>query len=99
MQNAWACFSEGHKTKGKCLVDFGLQGIFEAEHRPDPLVHLQLQFAVGKMLGFQDNWRWCRKCEGLVFHGNLSDGLVQPVAGTTQAQAETIKYSSPRLKK
>jgi hypothetical protein len=36
--------------------------------------------------GSQGNWRWCRKCEGLFFHGMATDGFC-PAGGAHDASS------------
>jgi hypothetical protein len=66
-------FFNGHPTKGVCPHHNGLPGL-ASQHLPDPSIRFQLTISTQKTPGFQDKWRWCRRCEGLFFHGNSSDG-------------------------
>jgi hypothetical protein len=83
-------FFGGHTTKGVCPFDNGLPGLAN-QHRPDPSIHFRLTISAQTTPGFQDKWRWCRRCEGLFFHGNSSDGRC-PATGLGHDFTESGPY-------
>ena len=81
-QGNWRlCFScaglyfGGHATKGVCPALS--KGFFEPHHvEKFKVTTFLVEGAEGpERPGTQDNWFWCRKCEGMFFKGNGTAGV------------------------
>lgn len=90
-QNAWrwchkceGLFFSGNPSQGACPSPGG--GPHDASQSGHYAMHLG-----DAVPGAQSNWRWCRKCQGLFFVGNPSQGVC-PAGGSHDAN-ESGHYS------
>lgn len=66
-------YFDGHATKGVCPVR---STSFFEPHAAFEVVTFLVEGAEGpERPGTQDNWCWCRKCEGMFFKGNATAGV------------------------
>ena len=64
----------GHVTKGACVSN---SKAFLQPHTPGTGKGTAVvEFAEGDTPSdAQDDWRWCKRCEGMFFHGNPTNGV------------------------